>query len=697
MLDVWGKACRARLGNPLREWCSSVPEAEMLSAEIPLLRAPRLSPSQWLRRMWAIVVNQKSIWSVLLTIYIAAIWMDWGNTVSGPVAVMYIWAALVGYWLPQRYFFALVTLLAVSTAAPLLWSWDQSGQWIHRLIGFACLAGVVAARMRFDVSPSESSELSESFEVGGETAFIDGSTVDDEEVSGLAELSIDDPSDEPEPEPEHTTHVHETHHRRKKEPGEFALDAGETRDYVEPALDRLRSTGNFNEAQMKMISIEMRALEERGLVVDFVSCLPAGTQVGRFIIQEALGRGGEGNVYRAHDDSGHSGAIKILHNMKVSDRFRREMHLVRQLAHPNIVTAYEVGEFRGLPFITMELLAGPDLYHRVKDSGPIGWHEATQFILQASRALAHAHKRGLVHRDVKPGNMILHGGDTIKLVDLGLAAMGNSSAESMDSVFRFQTQDGHLAGTLPFMAPEQARSLANATIRSDIYGLGATWYYLLTGRERLRGKTFSQQFENLLVHRRFNALPRDQMPQPLVDIYQKMVKYDWTDRYESCEEVCAAIETALKESGKSVLTDQIDVLVIEDSRTDMLFTIEMLRRSNSSLTIHKARSLAGGIDICRKMDIGLALLDLSLPDSNGVETVSRFRKAIPNVPLVVLTGMTKDEVGADCLAAGADTFVSKHGLTAHRMERTIFVTLSRHSYAKGTIQLPTQNPTTEAS
>ena len=119
------------------------------------------------------------------------------------------------------------------------------------------------------------------------------------------------------------------------------------------------------------------------------------------------------------------------------------------------------------------------------------------------------------------------------------------------------------------------------------------------------------------------------------------------------------------------------MLVVEDSRTDMLFTIEMLRRTNPSLSIHQAKTLADGIDVCQHMPIDLVLLDLTLPDSAGMATVTRFRKAVKKVPLVVLSGLTQDEAGAACLDAGADTFISKNGLTAHRMERTIFVTLSR--------------------
>jgi serine/threonine protein kinase len=329
----------------------------------------------------------------------------------------------------------------------------------------------------------------------------------------------------------------------------------------------------------------------------------------------------------------------------------------------------------------MELLRGPDLHVLVQNSGALSWLDATQYILQTARALSHAHRRDLIHRDIKPGNLILNGDEIVKVVDFGLAAMcGNDT--TMDSVFRFETQEGHLAGTLPYMAPEQARSLANATVRSDIYALGATWFYLLTGRERLRGNTFAKQFENLLVRQRFSMLPSDCVPQSMRSIYRRMVAYDVKNRYASCEELIDDLEQTLETEGESVRMEDIHVLVVEDSRTDMIFTIEMLRRSNSTLTIHQASSLADGLGICRQTSIDLVLLDLTLPDSSGVETVVKFREALQDVPLVVLTGMAQDEIGADCLAAGADTFTSKKGLTAHRMERTIFVTLSRRGLSR---------------
>ncbi len=570
-----------------------------------------------------------------------------------PVVAPYLCAAVVGFRLPSRQFLALLGLIAAAISAPLIL--DSSAQQLaHRVIGWCGLLVIMGVRF----SPLDWLKVLATWEKA-ESGFT-------------AVSSGDSPS----------TQIHVTEHRASRQPSEdFSLDVSMADDFIPSALDRLRTGGKFSDDQIKLVETEMHLLEGHSIAINYASSLQNGIRIGRFVIDGPLGRGGEGNVYRAHDDNGEPAAIKILHNMRVSDRFRREMHMVRQLAHPNIVTAYEVGEFRGLPFITMELLKGPDLHALVRESGPMNWLQSAQYILQAARALAHAHRRDLIHRDMKPGNLILHGEGMVKLVDLGLAAMcGNDTA--MDSVFQFETKEGHLAGTLPYMAPEQARSLANATVRSDIYALGATWFYLLTGRERLRGKTFAKQFENLIVHGRFNALPDDCMPSDLRQIYKRMVAYNVENRYESCAEVASKIEAALETAGESFTVEELHVLVVEDSRTDMVLTIELLRRSNPTLSIHQARSLKEGIDVCRRMAIELVILDLSLPDSSGVDTVKSFREAVGDVPLVVLSSMAQDQVASKCLAAGADTFLSKNALTAHRIERTIFVTLSRCGMAR---------------
>ena len=602
--------------------------------------------------------TQSAIWLVALSLCSATLIFEASAPSLSPLVTPFVCAAFLGTLLPAAQFRLLVGLVVCCTLLPLLVYPGSPLQLSHRIIGVACV--VLIAVFHRGRSTRSNGEDSTEFEQ---------SLLSKRENDNLSDAAISS-----------TTSIgnRATRHQCKDERGaEFSFDMIAHEDHLLPILEHLETDGKFDADQMQLIENALRTLDGHNVNYEFAASLEKGMRIGRFIVEEPLGRGGEGHVYRGHDTNGKPAAIKILHNMRVSDRFRREMHMVRQLAHPNIVTAYEVGEFQGLPFITMELLSGPDLHVMVRDSGKIDWQLSTQYILQATRALSHAHRRDLVHRDIKPGNLIMHGSQQIKIVDLGLAAMSTTDSV-MESVFHFETQEGHLAGTLPFMAPEQARSLANATVRSDIYGLGATWFFLLTGKDRLCGKSFAEQFENLLVHRRFNALNPGLLPKPLERIFDRMVAYSPNDRYRNCDQLAEDLESALIEVGETVaMVKGIEVLVVEDSRTDMIMTLEILKRANSTLAIHQARTLAEGLQICQERSIDLVLLDLSLPDSSGVSTVRRFRETCPDSPLVVLTGLSQDEAAEECIDAGADTFVCKSGLSAHRMERVIFVTLSR--------------------
>ncbi len=443
-------------------------------------------------------------------------------------------------------------------------------------------------------------------------------------------------------------------------------------------IQRLKSTGLFSDRLLQLVEDELRLLAVKNRTSGHVSELRPGDQVGRFIVDELLAQGGEGFVFRGHDSMTQEAvAIKILNNFRMCGRFRREMELVLQLAHPNIVTAYEVSQFQAVPFIAMELLPGPDLATLVRERGPLDWLCSSRFVLQISRALAHAHDRELMHRDIKPGNIILSDRNDVKLVDLGLASVDRACGETA----RFdETQDVHIAGTLPFMAPEQARSASS--FQSDIYSLGATWFYLLTAELRLPGHSLAEQFANLLIHRRFNELPPDRLPPALYQIYQCMVSYEAMDRYADCYALTAELEEALLRVGEPVTEDTICVLVVEDSRTDMHRTIEVLRRTNQSLSIHKARTLAEGIETCHNVRADLVVLDLNLPDCAGVETLQRFRRWEPDIPIVVLTGSADTHIHDECMKSGGTSFMSKVELTAHSMERVIFVTFSRSGFCR---------------
>lgn len=636
-------------------------------------------------------------WGAVALLVLIAVIIDWGGREAGPAVLLFLLAALVGVGLNPRICRKWVGSMALLMVA----SWLLKGvanhdfdllEGLERLTGLICLGVLLVLEerqlVRFPFGTTGTSGLTG---MGSKTAARWRRRRASEEDSILVDLK-----DLGEAFLRHhggeqgcTTHGPVTSELTQVRQGaevpsslrlpdsDLSFDDRSCHSDAEKITGRLRDSGRFDHDQLELIRSELRDSMVSRKPVNVGTPLQRGMRIGRFVVEEPLGSGGEGNVYRGHDVEGEPAAIKILHNTRVSDRFRREMHLVRQLAHPNIVTAYEVGEYDGLPFITMELLRGPDLHILVRDHGPLDWRVSSQYVLQAAHALSHAHRRDLIHRDIKPGNLILDGDHVVKLVDLGLASMVGGET-GLESVIQVKTKDGHLAGTLPYMAPEQARSLAKATIQSDIYGLGATWFYLLTGKERLCGKTFSQQFENLIVRRRFHSLPNSVMPESLRQIYRRMTAYDRRDRYPDCQQLAEDLEAALVMAGESVSAiEGIHVLVVEDSRTDMMLAIEMLRRSNSSLSIHEARSLADGLQVCSRLPIDLVLLDLSLPDSSGVETVTRFRRAVRDVPLVVLTGLTHQQVGAACLAAGANTFISKTGLTPHRMERTIFVTLSR--------------------
>ncbi|TWU21060.1 Serine/threonine-protein kinase PrkC [Novipirellula galeiformis] len=443
-------------------------------------------------------------------------------------------------------------------------------------------------------------------------------------------------------------------------------------------VERLRCSERFSHAQLKLVEDEIAAVlaSQSETSWSFYN-LVNGTQLGDYRIAELLSEGGSGQVYRATTINGGAVvAVKVLRDIQVSERFRREMELVETLAHPNIVVSYEVGEHSGMLYIVMEELSGPDLNVYVRLHGPLRWQDSLEVILQAARALEHAHQRGLIHRDVKPGNLLRDGGQRIKITDFGLATL--TADRNVASVEKFQTGVESVAGTLDFMAPEQARSLAAATKVSDVYGLGATWFYLLTGRSRVQGSSLNEKLTSLLVDKTLENCPQDLVPASLAAIWNRMVDYQPEGRFQSMSEVVAALESARPlESGESA-KHAVEVLVVEDNQDDLFLTVEMLRRMNKSIVVHKAFTLEQAIKESRRSaSLDIVLLDLQLPDSSGVETVKQFRESSPSIPIVVLTGQEDGQLGMACVEAGADEFASKNDLNATLLERLIFVTLSR--------------------
>ena len=265
------------------------------------------------------------------------------------------------------------------------------------------------------------------------------------------------------------------------------------------------------------------------------------TQLGDFRLVNKLGEGGMGAVFKAVQISlDRDAAVKVLHRHLASDpafvqRFLREARIMARLEHPNTVRCLFVGEEHGFHFFAMEFVDGGSLESWVKKLGRLEVGDALHVILACARALQEAHEQGIIHRDMKPDNVLLTRKGVIKVADLGLA---KGTTEDMSL-----TRTGTGAGTPVYMAPEQFRDVKHVEPRSDIYSLGCMLYYFLTGNPPFQGSTYVELLEAKEkgqyppVRRINNAVP------PRLDlITDKMLAKAPEVRYQSCAELIADLE-----------------------------------------------------------------------------------------------------------------------------------------------------------
>ena len=283
---------------------------------------------------------------------------------------------------------------------------------------------------------------------------------------------------------------------------------------------------------------------------------------GRYELEELVGTGGMSSVYRAHDRllERHV-ALKVLHEHFTADsdyveRFRREARAVAQLSHPNIVTVIDRGEQDDRQFIVFEYVDGQNLKSLLARDGPLPEREAVRLGLQIARALGFAHGQGLIHRDVKPQNVLLNGDGQAKVTDFGIAR----SVEVHGGL----TQTGTVLGTSDYISPEQARG-SRADAQSDIYSLGAVLYELLTAEVPFPGDNFVA-----VAMRHINEPPpsvRAKRPElsPRLDaaIRRAMAK-DPRDRFASMDELCAELSACL---GEETTASGGDTMVVPPRRS----------------------------------------------------------------------------------------------------------------------------------
>src|SRR3954471_10798802 len=201
---------------------------------------------------------------------------------------------------------------------------------------------------------------------------------------------------------------------------------------------------------------------------------------GSYRVVQPLGSGGMSSVYRAvHVETGHEVALKVLpvgmaKNPIVLQRFLREARSAESLEHPHIVAIFDRGVDQGRHYLVLEYVPGSDLHELIQRRGPLDLAEGIRVIRQVAEGLEFAAGRGLVHRDIKPSNILRGNSGEVKIIDLGLALQAEFEDERV-------TREGTTVGTVDYMAPEQARDSRAASLQSDIYSLGCTFYYLLTG------------------------------------------------------------------------------------------------------------------------------------------------------------------------------------------------------------------------
>jgi WD40 repeat protein/serine/threonine protein kinase len=282
-----------------------------------------------------------------------------------------------------------------------------------------------------------------------------------------------------------------------------------------------------------------------------------GFLLGEYRILEPLGAGGMGVVYLCeHAVMKRRVAVKVLPSATVDDpatreRFYREARAVAALDHPNIVRAYTIEEYKKVHFLVMEYIDGVALHHLVEKEGPLDAAVAAGYAVQAARGLEHIHDKGLVHRDIKPANLLLDRKGVVKILDLGLARFSRHGKDDLT-----RRLDGNVVlGTADYLAPEQALDSHKADGRADLYSLGATLYFLLTGSPPFSGTTTQK-----LVRAQMGAPRLVHEVQPTVGaalgaVVDRMMARKVHERYQRAAEVVAALEPFANDahaSGSSV-------------------------------------------------------------------------------------------------------------------------------------------------
>lgn len=326
---------------------------------------------------------------------------------------------------------------------------------------------------------------------------------------------------------------------------------------AEDEVDKLRSRLANNQSLREAESLAVALVNEKLLTNYQAKVLlqgdSGGLVLGNYTVLDKIGQGGMGQVFKAwHRRMKRVVAIKTLppdltKDEKAIERFRREVETAAQLTHRNIVTSYDADEVGGIHFLVMEYVEGSNLASFVTNNGPMSVVDAIRCILDAAHGLSYAHQQGVVHRDIKPANLLLDTKGMVKILDMGLARNQLTAPTPLNSTEPGLTSEQTVVGTADYLAPEQALSPKRADHRVDIYSLGISFYYLLTGSIPYPGETV---LERLIAHRE-RPIPslveaRPDVSPELSAICAKMMSRNANDRYASMGELIRVLEDCLR-------------------------------------------------------------------------------------------------------------------------------------------------------
>jgi serine/threonine protein kinase len=315
-----------------------------------------------------------------------------------------------------------------------------------------------------------------------------------------------------------------------------------------PLVHLNKLLGNYHRSPFSLKSLTEHLLDQKWLTRYQIEMLVHGSDtdliLGPYTLLDRLGQGGMGEVFKAqHRTLGRIVALKRLRpeakgSESVAKRFQREMHAAARLHHPNIVMALDADEIDGVPFLVLEWFDGINLAQLVRQTGPLAIDLACSCIRQGALALDHAHKSGLIHRDVKPHNLMVDQNGVVKLLDLGLARLSNQSSNDVI------TQDNQMIGTADYFAPEQAEDAREVDGRADLYSLGCTFYHLLIGKPPFDAipDVLGKMIQHRLNHPPALQSLRTEVPPAIVAIVEKLMAKDPKDRFATGAEVALALE-----------------------------------------------------------------------------------------------------------------------------------------------------------